>query len=127
MSYVSEKYQLGILVDHLEDEGFNYVREGMLYGIPIDIVGHKDSRLYMFECKTKDFKRGISQATRNLDFADRSYLVVWEDRMSDQLIRRVKTQGIGLISVDKEVSIIVEAPDNTPNEFARKEAKDLVI
>lgn len=126
MIYVSEKYQLGILIDYLDRQGFDYVREGMLYGISIDTIGYNGDSVYTFECKTKDFKRGIYQATRNLDFADHSYLVVWENRLSERLADRIKDEDIGLISVDNEANVIVEAPENSPNNFAREEAKKLI-
>ena len=126
MSYISEKYQLGILLPYLRDQGFEYVTEGSMYGIPVDVIGYLSNEIYTFELKTKDFKRGLSQARRNTDYADYSYLVIWEHRLSKDIQDRTENQGIGLIAVDEDVTEVVEPSQNTPNTYAKEEAKKLV-
>lgn len=123
MTYISEKYQLGILRPFLENEYDEYVTEAEIYSIPVDIVARNGDDLITIELKSRDHKRGIEQAVRNSDFADYSYLCVWEDQVTDHLLDRLDSLPIGLIAVDEEVTVIKQGRKLTPNKYAKNAAE----
>lgn len=103
--YTPEKYQLGVITDFLESQGINYITEGRVFCYPIDLLAEHEGRTIAIELKAKNIGRGIEQAQRNADFADHSFLSVWESNITDQLLDEVSDLPIGLIGVDSDVQI----------------------
>lgn len=124
--YWPEKYQLGIVKEHLRQKGIDLTTEATLYSIPVDILGFDGSHTYAIELKTKDFGRGIRQAQRNASFADYSYLAVWEEKVTSDLLNRVESFEIGLLSVGVDVECLSTPLQNTPSDHAREIVKERV-
>jgi hypothetical protein len=125
--YWPEKYQLGFLREYLHDHGIAFVTEPYLFSIPIDILGARDDETFAVELKTKDFGRGINQAERNCSFVDFSYLSVWDERATEDLVARVEETPIGLLAVGDRVECLSRAGQNDPSEHARSRAMELVV
>lgn len=123
MSYLDEKYQLGILTDYLESSHFIYKTEVEMYSIPIDVVAEKSDEIYSIELKTKDFKRGIAQAQRNTQYSNYSYLSVWDSMLTENLIKRVDKLDIGLLSIDNSVECVSDPARVEPNEYAKSKIR----
>ena len=102
--FLLEKYQLGILTDHLKTHGFEYTTEGRVFCYPIDILAARDNTTVAIEMKAEKVSRGVEQALRNSDFVDFSYLAVWEERITDSLIDTVANTPVGLFSVAESIS-----------------------
>lgn len=127
MKYISEKYLYMMFQHYLESEPVDYWAEVSVYSIPIDVLAIESGDVLTYEFKTKDFKRGLAQANRNLAFSDYSHLIVWNSRVTDALIERVDETPIGLISVGDD--IVQESPPqrNNPNHHAKQHAISQVI
>lgn len=125
--YWSEKYQLGIITYYLREQNISYSTEVNLYSIPIDIIGTRDNMTYSIELKTRDFKRGINQAERNTSFVDYSYLSVWEEFVTDNLIDRVESSPIGLFAVGSEVKCLSTPKRNNPSNYVKSKVKERVV
>jgi hypothetical protein len=124
--YWPEKYQLGIITHYLRDENISYVVEPTLFSIPIDVLGARNGEAYAIELKTKDFKRGIEQAERNTSFVDYSYLAVYKERVTEDLISRLDDSPAGLFSVGEHVECLSPPSRNTPSKHARASVLDCV-
>lgn len=118
--YVPEKYQLGIVVDFLEDLGIRYATEQSIFSYPIDVLCLNGGETMAIELKSRNIGKGIDQALRNSDYVDFSFLAIWSEDISQSLIDRVSDLPIGLIAVNESVHI-KSGPDNSgkqlyPNE-----------
>ncbi|WP_336361809.1 hypothetical protein [Haladaptatus sp. ZSTT2] len=126
MTYISEKYQLGIIVEFLNENKIKFATEQLVYSIPIDIIGYDGTNVISIELKTKDFGRGLAQAERNTAYVDHSYLSVWKSNLTEGLIERVDETSIGLLAIDEDVEVVSTPMKNTPNSYARKKVKNIV-
>lgn len=128
MTYITEKYQLFLMIHHLDEEGLNYSTEVEMYSIPVDLMYVDGDDTIAVEFKTKDFQRGITQAKRNLSYVDFSYLSVWKSYLSENLVERVDDSSLGLIAIDDRsprggIEWVKPAERNKPNEYANKKVK----
>lgn len=101
--FIPEKYQLGILTDFLDTNGFEFTSEGRIFCYPIDILCARGETTVAIEMKSSNVGRGVEQAWRNTDFVDFSYLAVWEERVNDSLIERVEDTPVGLFAISEKV------------------------
>lgn len=124
--YEPEKYQLGIVIEYLRKNNIQFETEAILYSIPIDILAVDSGEVIAIELKTKDIKKGLTQAERNLEYADYSYLSVWKSNVSDRLIERLHETKIGLMGIEADVEVLSPADKNIPNEYAKANAKKLI-
>ncbi|SDM50600.1 hypothetical protein SAMN04487949_1891 [Halogranum gelatinilyticum] len=124
--YWSEKYQLGIVADYLREEGYQFATEARLYSIPIDIVALQGNTTVAVELKSRDFKRGINQAERNTSVVDFSYLSVWEENITDDLVSRIDDSPIGLLSVGTHVKCLSPPVRNDPSTHAKSRVQEYV-
>lgn len=124
MNYWTEKYQLGIITDFLRSKGMKYSTEVPMYSKRIDIIALQRDRVIAIEMKTRDFKRGISQAKRNTSLADYSYLSVWSEYVTEDLISRVDELDIGLFSISDNVQCLSSPRANNPNRHARSTLRE---
>lgn len=104
--YLPEKYQLGILTHYLDARDFEYSTEAQVFGYPLDILACKRDATIAIEMKSANSKRGFEQARRNAEFVDYSFLSIWDENITENLIQRVQGTEIGLISVSDEVQFI---------------------
>lgn len=101
--YYPEKYQLGILTHFLQSRDFHYSTEARVFSYPIDILAYKRDATIAIEMKSANSKRGMEQAKRNAEFVDYSFLSVWEENITENLLQRVNGTDIGLISVSDQI------------------------
>lgn len=125
--YWPEKYQLGIVAEYLEKEGYAFITESRLYSIPIDVLGTDGERTISVELKTKDFKRGIQQAERNQTLVAHSYLSVWNEYITDDLVERVDKRGIGLLSVGNHVKCLSTPAKNETSDYAISRINEAIL
>lgn len=125
--YWPEKYQVGIVSHYLYEEGIDFVTEASLYSIPVDILGYDGDDTYAIELKTRDFSRGIRQAERNLLYTDYSYLSVWEENVTENLIERIDDSSVGLLSIAENTECLSLPRRNTPSQHARKRVIEKVL
>jgi len=118
--YIPEKYQLGILVNYLDRHGFEYTTEGRIFCYPIDILCKRGETTVSIEMKSNNVSRGIEQAWRNSDFVDFSYLAVWEERLTDSLIDRVRNTPVGLFAISEGVDQI-SSPRKTGEQLCSRD------
>lgn len=118
--YIPEKYQLGILTDYLDTHGFDYTTEGRVFCYPIDLLCARRETTIAVEMKSAKVKRGIEQAWRNSDFVDFSYLAVWEERITDSLIKSVEDTPVGLFAVSEGVEQIC-TPQKTGEQLCSRD------
>lgn len=124
--YVSEKYQLGSITKFLDKNGIDYIFEGFLYGIPIDILCVQRDKTIAIELKSRNFRKGIYQAKRNASFVDYSFLSVWEKNVTERLVNRVKSLPIGLLAVDTKVKCLSSPSQNEPNPYVKNKIIKMV-
>ncbi|WP_092700599.1 hypothetical protein [Halovenus aranensis] len=117
--YTPEKYQLGIVADYLKNNQVTYTTEGEIFCYPIDILGVKRGTTIAIELKSRDIKRGVEQAQRNSDFVDYSFLSIWNDRVSDELISEIEDLNIGLIGIEEDVTVY-SGPENSGQELCKR-------
>ncbi|OIB58043.1 hypothetical protein BBD46_10270 [Natrialba sp. SSL1] len=125
--YWPEKYQLGIVAEYLEKEGFEFMTESRLYSIPIDILGTNGKETVSVELKTKDFKRGIQQAERNQTLVNYSYLSVWEEYATEDLVSRIEQCDIGLLSVSDQVKCLSTPNKNETSDHATSRINEYIL
>jgi hypothetical protein len=118
--YWSEKYQLGPLLYYLRQNNVEYATEANLYSVPIDVVCKRDNVTMAIELKTRDFARGIKQAERNASVVDFSYLSVYEENITEDLVNRVDCRDIGLFSVGDRVECLSPPTKNNPSRHAKE-------
>lgn len=124
--YISEKYQLGMVAEFLREKEIEYITEGVLYSVPIDILGLQNGEVVSIELKSRDIKDGLAQAKRNMMFSDRVYVSVWEDQLSSNRVEDLEKSPIGMIAVEDDVSIVSEAKPINPNQFAKDVAVNVI-
>lgn len=107
--YIPEKYQLGIIAEHLRENNIEFVTEERVFCYPIDIVGVRNDETFAVEMKSGDISRGLEQAHRDASFVDYSYLAVWDECVNESVINQAENLPIGLMSVGQSVEILVEA------------------
>ncbi|MDL0126298.1 hypothetical protein PNQ92_12900, partial [Halobacterium salinarum] len=111
----------------LEEEGFEFVTESRLYSVPIDILATDGEETVSVELKTKDFKRGIQQAERNQTLVDYSYLSVWEEYVTGDLVDRIDHTGIGLLSVGNHVKCLSTPAKNETSDHATSRINESIL
>lgn len=114
--YLPEKYQLGIITHYLSSRDFQYSTEAQVFGYPLDILAYKRETSIAIEMKSSNSKRGLEQAKRNSEFVDYSFLSVWDENITENLIQRVTGTNIGLISVSDGIQFI-SPPKNYDKSF----------
>lgn len=119
--FIPEKYQLGILTDHLKTNDFEYTTEGRIFCYPIDILCARNETTVAIEMKSQKVNRGIEQAWRNADFVDFSYLAVWEERITDALVNNVDETPVGLLAVSESVKQVCP-PRKTTQQLCGRDA-----
>lgn len=125
--YWSEKYQLGILTDFLRKKGIQYITEASAYSVRMDLACVQRDTTFSIELKSRDFGRGISQAERNCTMVDYSFLSVYEEQVTENLVERVDSLPIGLLSVDNRVKCLSPPDKNKPSNYARSRVRELVL
>jgi len=125
--YWSEKYQLGILTDFLRQKNIQYITEASAYSVRMDLACVKRDTALSIELKSQDFGRGISQAERNCTMVDYSFLSVYDELVTENLIERVDSLPIGLLSVDNRVKCLSPPKRNDPSNYARSRVRELVL
>lgn len=96
-----------------------------LYMASYDIQSGVSENIVAIEAKVRNWKSGLRQAMRYKEYADYSYLAIYEDNIAASLknIEMFKRTGIGLIGVsDSGIKIHLKA---SLSEAARKENKIL--
>lgn len=87
----------------------------------VDLCLYAADELIAVEVKKSDWKRVIAQATLNRYCVDRSYVALWLNRISDQLIAEARLRGVGVMSFDSsDVMIVEHAPLARPNPMLRQ-------
>lgn len=87
----------------------------------VDLCLYAGDELIAVEVKRSDWKRVIAQATLNRYCADRSYVALWANRVSDPLIVEARLRGVGVLILDStEVIVIERAPRARPNPVLRQ-------
>jgi len=124
--YKPEKYQIGALKQFFNKKGFEYIFEANMYSIPIDVLCKKGDTVMAIELKSRNSKRGIEQALRNLYFADYSFISVWEDNITSALIERVENEPIGLIAIGHDVKFISPPSKNDVEKYPRNKAEQVI-
>jgi len=86
----------------------------------------KNPELIAIEVKLKDWKRVIKQAFSRLFVADKVYIALYENAIPDSLLENnaINNNNIGIISVNDEANIIVEAKES---EFTMQNRKKYII
>jgi hypothetical protein len=125
--YWPEKYQLGIVAEYLEEEGFEFITESRLYSVPVDILATDGEETVSIELKTKDFKRGIQQAKRNQTLVDYSYLSFWEEYVTEDLVNRADRCDIGLLSVGNHVKCLSTPAKNETSDHATSRINESIL
>jgi hypothetical protein len=125
-SYLPEKYQLGVLLAYLRRHEFRYATEAQVAEFPLDILAGKRDISLIIEMKSGNSKRGMVQARRNAKFAEYSFLSVWEDNVTEQLLQRVADTPVGLISVSDRVSFL-SPPEKNDKFLCTREYIDDVL
>jgi hypothetical protein len=84
----------------------------------VDVLARDcSSRLIAFEAKLTDWRRAFMQAYRNTAYANRSYVLLPNDKVHRALCEQEEFEfrGIGLCSFDgKEVNVLIEAGEQDP-------------
>lgn len=99
---------LGMLIE----EGLVVLSDSGSYSTSYTLPGASSENIVAIEAKVRDWKSGIRQALRYKEYADYSYLAIYEDNIASCLknIEIFKNLGIGLIGVsDNGISIHLEA------------------
>jgi len=117
--YIPEKYQLGIVVNYLSRHGVTYTTEGEIFCYPIDILAVKRGSTIAIELKSRNVGAGIEQAQRNTDYVDYSFLSLWDDDITDELLSRVSDLNIGLLGVGETVTVY-SGPSQTGQELCKR-------
>ena len=119
--YVPEKYQLGIVTDFLDAHEIEYTTEAEVFCYPLDLVAVKRETTIAIELKSRNVSRGVEQALRNSDYVDYSYLSVWEQKITDDLVDQFDDLPIGLIGVDQGVRVY-SGPAKTSQQLCKRES-----
>lgn len=119
--YFPEKYQLGILAHFLHQQDIHFITEGRVFCYPIDVLAMAGESTIAIELKSRNIGRGIDQARRNSDFVDFSFLSVWEDDISEDLIERVSQSPVGLLGIESSVQIY-STPANTEQQLCSRDS-----
>ena len=118
--YVPEKYQLGIIAEFLSQQDIPFITEGRVFCYPIDVLALQNGSTISIEMKSKNVGRGIEQAHRNTDFVDYSFLSVWDEDISDELLEQVSELPIGLMGIGDSVEIY-SLPTQTGQQLCSSE------
>jgi predicted transcriptional regulator len=99
------------------------VNNGGVYRADYSLKDHMSDDIIAIEAKVKDWRSGVRQAMRYKEYADFSYLAIYEDNISGCLknIDVFKKLGIGLIGVsDGDITIHLEATASTVTTIENK-------
>jgi len=100
------------ILKQLEAEGLVILTAPGAYAASYALPGSSNENIIAIEAKVRDWKSGVRQALRYKEYADYSYLAIYEDNIAGCLenIEVFKKLGVGLIGVsDNGISIHLEA------------------
>jgi hypothetical protein len=117
--YTPEKYQLGIVTEYLSKHDITYTTEGEVFCYPIDILAVKRGSTIAIELKSRNVGSGIEQAQRNTDYVDYSFLSLWDDDITESVLKRVCDLDIGLLGVGETVTVY-SGPSQTGQELCKR-------
>jgi hypothetical protein len=97
--------------------GAEYNREVRLHGrARTDVVVSCRDEVVAIEAKLYHWQRAIGQAVLNRYFADRSYVAMWAERITQAIQSEASAYGVGLLAVrETGVEVIKEAPTARTN------------
>ncbi len=85
-----------------------------------DVCMLDQGELVAIEVKLSHWRRAIGQALLNTYYADRSYIALWDDAVSDVVVQSALIRGIGVIGVGRtDAKVVSEAPIGCPDEALR--------
>lgn len=116
---VPESALYPVVARALVAQGFSCWREASFLGSWIDLFGRAaDGRSVALEVKVSDWRRALRQAVRVRNSAERVYVALWAPYVHRALsaeARRLFAQaGVGLLSVNGDCAIKIEAPARRP-------------
>lgn len=117
--YIPEKYQLGIVTEYLAKHDITYTTEGEIFCYPIDILAVKRGSTIAIELKSRNVGTGIEQAQRNTDYVDYSFLSLWDDDVTEGVLKRVRDLNIGLLGVGESVTVY-SGPSQIGQELCKR-------
>jgi hypothetical protein len=75
-----------------------------------DVCLLADGRVLAIEAKLIDWQRALGQARLNTFYADRSYIALWQTRLTDGIVLEANKHGVGVIGVSRSGIAVVNSP-----------------
>ncbi|OEC32726.1 hypothetical protein A7D25_22615 [Pseudomonas sp. 21C1] len=104
MKFSAETEVVEVLRNFLIDKGFETTEEVSSMGQSIDLVGKKSCRIYAFEAKRDNWKRGLAQCKAHELIADYVCLAMGSKSIPTKLVQEVESLGYGLVWCNPEDS-----------------------
>jgi len=121
---VSEKYIVSCVKKFMEKQGFQCYKEVKVLEGRVDLVAIKNKEIVAIEAKVRDWKKILPQVLCCKLFAQKVYAAFWHKYISNIPLQIFKKHGIGLLSVNRQVNIILESRKN--NELHRSIYEKLI-
>lgn len=120
----TEQEMVGLLVSHcrnLFESSCPVATEVRSHGrARADVVLVVHGELVAIEVKRTGWRRGLVQALLNQSCVDRSYLAVWNQRVSPTLLDHAYKLEVGVLAITSDsLEIVVEAPVSAPSPSVR--------
>ncbi len=74
-----------------------------------DVCIYADGRIFAIEAKLVDWQRALGQARLNTFYADRSYIAIWQSRLTDGIVFEANRHGVGVIGVSRSGIAVVDS------------------
>ncbi len=74
-----------------------------------DVCLYADGRILAIEAKLIDWQRALGQARLNTFYADRSYIALWQPRLTDGIVLEANKHGVGVIGVSRSGIAVVDS------------------
>jgi hypothetical protein len=111
---LAEKDLVRSLVSHFTAKGFIVVTNvANLYRCADIALIDKEKRIWIIECKVTDMSKAIRQLKTHRLAADRVFIGTFYKKTHKSTLERIKSEGIGLIYLMPDDTVVVALPDST--------------
>lgn len=74
-----------------------------------DVCLYADGSILAIEAKLVHWQRALGQARLNTFYADRSYIALWQSRLTDGIVLEANKYGVGVIGVSRSGIAVVDS------------------
>jgi hypothetical protein len=113
MTELKEEEMKGIVKEYFADLGFVGFEEIRIHQKRIDLyfVHRSYPKTIAVELKIRKWKQALRQAYQNSFYAQKSYVGLWHEFLTDEAVTEIESYGLGILEIRSDNVRLIAAPN----------------